>query len=134
MAANSVLAYNVCKQAGSTTGTPPCSACSFVLGKLPKRRSLLAVRITSLRYKITTEGDIYAYQRKFTPGTSYVLNNEVNFRKAIERFGILGFQKVTGYAIEGNDLIDAPFITLEWAHGITLSLDRQFPYGCRRSK
>lgn len=53
-------------------------------------------------------------QRKFTEGTSYVLNNEVKFRKAIECFGIVGFQKVNGCAIEGNDLkhgppiIDAP--------------------------
>ncbi len=73
-------------------------------------------------------------QRKSTEGTSYVLNNEVKFRKAIESFGIIGFQKVTGYAIEGNDLIHAPFITLEWAHGITLRWKDDFPILRDRNK
>ncbi len=38
----------------------------------------------------------------------------------MESFGILGFQKVTGHALQGSDLIYAPFITLEWQHGMTL--------------
>lgn len=66
-------------------------------------------------------------QRIATEGTSHILHNEIQFRKAIEGLGIASFQKVTGHAIHGNDLIRAPFITLEWAHGTTLYWTDDFP-------
>lgn len=66
-------------------------------------------------------------QRHFTEETSYILTNEVKFREAIETFGFSGFQKVIEYALEGNDLIHAPFIALEWIHGIPLRWTDGFP-------
>ena len=66
-------------------------------------------------------------QRNSTEWASYTLKQEVEFRKSIESLGILGFQKITGYVTEGNDLIRAPFITLEWAHGTTLRWTDNFP-------
>jgi hypothetical protein len=128
--ANSILAYNVrkqiCKQASLPTGMPPCSACFFILGTESGRLGGGENIVFALQDH-KGRAICMRIQRKFTEGTSYVLNNEVNFRKAIESFGILGFQKVTGYAIEGNSLVHAPFITLEWAHGITLRWTDDFP-------
>jgi hypothetical protein len=130
MAAHPSLAYNVrkqiCKQANMPTGTPPCSACSFILGT-EKRPFGGGENIVFALEDHKGRAICMRIQRKSTEGTSYVLKNEVEFRKAIESFGILGFQKVTGHAIEGNDVLHAPFITLEWAHGTTFRWTDDFP-------
>ena len=130
--AHSIPTYNIrkqiCKQAGLPTEMSPCSACFFILN-------------TELGLLGGGENSIFALQdhkgraicvrirREFTELTSHILNDEVKFRKAIENFGIMGFQKMTGYAIEGNDLIPAPFLTVEWAHGVTLRWTDDFPQG-----
>jgi hypothetical protein len=96
------LAYNVrkqiCKQASLLTGTPPCSACSFILGT-EKRQFGGGENIVFALQDHKGRAICMRIQRQFTEGTSYVLKNEVNFREAIESFGIWGFQKVIGYAI-----------------------------------
>jgi hypothetical protein len=108
------------------TGTPPCSECSFILGT-EKTPFGGGENIVFALQDHNGRAICMRIQRKFTKWTSYVLNNEVNLRKSIESFGILGFQKVIGYALEGNDLINAPFITLEWVHGIDLRWTDDFP-------
>jgi hypothetical protein len=125
-----ILAYNICKQickqASLPAGVPPCSSCSFILGT-EKAPFGGGENIVFALQDHNGREICMRIQREFTKLTSYVLNSEVNFRKAIESFGISGFQKVIGYSLEGNDLIHAPFIMLEWVHGVTLRWTDDFP-------
>jgi hypothetical protein len=81
------LVYNVrkqiCKQASLLTGTPPCSACSFILGT-EKRQFGGGENIVFALQDHKGRAICMRIQRQFTEGTSYVLKNEVNFREAIE--------------------------------------------------
>lgn len=116
----------ICKQANVPAGTSPCSACLFILGTENEPYGGGENIVFALRDH-TGRAICMRIQRSSTQGASYALKNEVDFRKSIESLGILGFQKVTGHSVEGNDLIPAPFITLEWAHGTTLRWTDTFP-------
>jgi hypothetical protein len=128
--ADAILAYNICKQickqASLPAGVPPCSSCLFILGT-EQAHFGGGENIVFALQDHTGREICMRIQRELTKWTTYVLNSEVNFRKAIEGFGISGFQKVIGYSLEGNDLIQAPFIMLEWVHGLTLQWTDSFP-------
>ncbi|KAF2021331.1 hypothetical protein BU24DRAFT_416993 [Aaosphaeria arxii CBS 175.79] len=103
---------HICQQAQPPTETPPCSACSFILDT--ERNPYAGGQNTVFALRDHAGKEIcMRIQHSPTEGSSYVLEKEVNFRKAIESAGVSGFQKVIGCATRGNDLIPAPFITLE---------------------
>jgi len=76
------------------TETAPSLECSFILGteitQFGWGENIVLVLRDHKEKAICTR-----IQRSFTEGTSYILKYEVNFRKSIESFGILGIQKGT---------------------------------------
>ena len=63
--------------------------------------------------------------------SSYVLETEVEFHKAIASHHIILFQAMFAYEISGNDLISSPFVSLQWIEGASLQWTESYP--ARRS-
>jgi hypothetical protein len=113
-------------QAGSLAESPPCSTCSFIQGT-DKSPFFGGENVVFALQNHNGEAICMRIRRDVTEWSSYLLNNEVNIRKAIESKGITAFQRLIDFAPEGNALIDSPFMMLEWVHGCKLRWTDDFP-------
>lgn len=122
----SLILRQVCNQAGLTTGSRPCSECVFVLGTREKPFKGGECNVFALQDHQKRLVCIRIY-RELGPSSSYVLQNEINFRSMIKGHNIDLFQTLFTNEIYGNDLIPTPFVSLEWVNGTSLQWSDSFP-------
>lgn len=59
--------------------------------------------------------------------STYLLQNELKYRREIERLGLEFFQKIISFSETGNQLVSNPFICLTWAEGQPLTWSDSVP-------
>jgi hypothetical protein len=109
----------ICHQALSKPLDSPCSSCKFILGteQTPYHGGQCNV------YALTDHSGRHIAMRIFheaDESSAYILSSEMKYRREIERLGLAHFGKVISISETGTQLINKPFVCLNWVHGNSL--------------
>lgn len=116
----------ICQQASLDTPEEACLSCMFLYGTEQKPYSGGQCNVFVLKDHRSCSVAVRVYRRQDSAST-YLLQNELKYRREIERLGLKYFQQIISFSETGNQLIRNPFICLDWVEGEPLTWSDHVP-------